>query len=79
MDSRASEPGDDRALDERLRAGGVRLATRSLDRPRVVVKPRPAWLARLLTLLRARAWNAGRLSQAQSRSITECLKRRKRS
>jgi hypothetical protein len=49
------EADEDRALNERLRAGGVRLATRSLDRPRVVVKPRPAWLARLLTLPRVRA------------------------
>jgi hypothetical protein len=44
-----------RALEERLRAGGVRLATKSLDRPRTVVKPRPAWLAFLMTLVSARS------------------------
>jgi hypothetical protein len=41
----------DPELDARLRAAGVRIPTRSLDRPRVVVKPRPAWLAFLITLV----------------------------
>lgn len=49
------DDGEDGALKERLREGGVRLATQPLDRPREVVKLRPAWLAFLLTLLRPRA------------------------
>ncbi|HEX8906958.1 MAG TPA: hypothetical protein VF771_19055 [Longimicrobiaceae bacterium] len=42
---------EDRALQDRLRAAGVQLATRSLDRPRTPVKLRPRWLAFLLTLV----------------------------
>jgi hypothetical protein len=41
----------DPAFDEEMRAAGFRIPTRSLDRPRVVVKPRPAWLAFLITLV----------------------------
>jgi hypothetical protein len=33
---------------ERLRAAGVKLAEGSLDRPRVIVKQRPWWLAFLI-------------------------------
>lgn len=35
-------------FDERMRAAGVRVPTRSLARPRYVAKQRPAWLAFLL-------------------------------
>ena len=49
------EDEDERALNERLRAAGVRLPTHSLDRPRELVKLRPAWLAFLLSLVRVRA------------------------
>ena len=38
-------------FDERMRAAGVRIPTRSLHRPRILVKPRPAWLAFLITLV----------------------------
>jgi len=38
----------DPEFDEQMRAIGARIPTRSLDRPRVVVRPRPAWLAFLL-------------------------------
>lgn len=41
----------DPEFDEEMRALGFRIPTRSLDRPRVVVKPRPAWLAFLITLI----------------------------
>lgn len=41
----------DPEFDEEMRALGFRVPTRSLDRPRVVVKPRPAWLAFLITLI----------------------------
>jgi hypothetical protein len=41
----------DPEFDEEMRAAGFRIPTRSLDRPRVVVKPRPAWLAFLITLV----------------------------
>jgi hypothetical protein len=36
---------------ERLRAGGVRLATASPNRPRVTVKQRPRWWAFVLRTL----------------------------
>ena len=38
----------DPEFDEEMRRLGARIPTRSLDRPRVVVKPRPAWLAFVL-------------------------------
>jgi hypothetical protein len=41
----------DPEFDEQMRAMGARIPTRSLDRPRVVVRPRPAWLAFLITLV----------------------------
>jgi|GEM_PF-2734709 hypothetical protein len=41
----------DPEFDEEMRAAGFRIPTRSLHRPRVLVKPRPAWLAFLLTLV----------------------------
>jgi hypothetical protein len=47
-------PERDPEVTERLRAAGVRLATRSLDRPRRVARRRPAWLVFLLTLVGAR-------------------------
>lgn len=44
----------DPVFDEEMRAAGFRIPTRTLDRPRVVVKPRPAWLAFLITLVLGR-------------------------
>jgi len=41
----------DPEFDEAMRAAGFRIPTRSLDRPRVVVRPRPAWIAFLITLV----------------------------
>jgi hypothetical protein len=41
----------DPELDEAMRAAGARIPTRSFNRPRVLVKPRPAWLAFLITLV----------------------------
>ena len=41
----ADEDAEERAFLEHLRANGVRLATKSLDRPRVIGKQRPRWLA----------------------------------
>ena len=41
----------DPEFDEEMRALGARIPTRSLDRPRVVVQPRPTWLAFLITLI----------------------------
>ena len=41
----------DPEFDEEMRAAGFRIPTRTLDRPRVVVKPRPAWLAFLINLV----------------------------
>ena len=38
-------------LEDRLRAAGIRLATRSTDRPRRAAKLRPRWLAFLLGLV----------------------------
>jgi len=42
---------NDSEFDAEMAAAGFRIPTRPLDRPRVVVKPRPAWLAFLITLL----------------------------
>jgi hypothetical protein len=47
-------PGRDPEVAARLSAAGVRLATRSLDRPRRLARRRPAWLALLLRSLRVR-------------------------
>jgi len=47
----------DPEFDEKMRALGVRVPTRSFNRPRVLVKPRPAWLAFLIRISLA----AGRL------------------
>jgi hypothetical protein len=41
----------DPEFDEAMRAAGARIPTRSFNRPRVLVKPRPAWLAFLITLV----------------------------
>ena len=41
---------DDSEFDAEMAAAGFRIPTRPLDRPRVVVKPRPGWLAFLLRL-----------------------------
>lgn len=46
---------DEGALNERLRAAGVRLATTSLVRPREIAKSRPGWLAYLLNRVGVRA------------------------
>lgn len=43
---------DERALNERLRAAGVQLATTSLVRPREIAKSRPGWLAHVLNWVR---------------------------
>jgi hypothetical protein len=43
---------EERAFLAHLRANGVRLATRSLDRPRVIGKQRPPWLAFIVRALR---------------------------
>jgi hypothetical protein len=58
--------------DEGLCAAGARIPARSLDRPRILVKPRPAWLAFLLRtgaaagrLLR-RIWSPGRNGLVQA-------------
>jgi hypothetical protein len=48
-------PERDPEVAERMRAAGIRLATDSLDRPRRVAKPRPAWAAFLLTMLKVRS------------------------
>jgi len=48
------DPEEERALIERLKAAGYRMPTRSLDRPRQLAKRRPAWLAFLFSLLRAK-------------------------
>ena len=42
------DPEEERALEERLIAAGFRMPTKSLDRPRVLAKRRPAWLAFLM-------------------------------
>jgi hypothetical protein len=47
----------DPAPHEEVRAAGFRVPTRSLHRPRILVKPRPAWLAFLIRICAA----AGRL------------------
>src|ERR1700741_434272 len=47
-------PERDPEVATRLCDAGIRLATHSLDRPRVVVKRRPAWLAFLVAALRVR-------------------------
>jgi hypothetical protein len=46
------EDTEERAFLEHLRANGVRLATKSLDRPRVIGKQRPRWLAFILRTLK---------------------------
>ena len=46
---------EEQALRERLRSAGVQLATQSLDRPRVLVRKRPRWLAFLVALTRRSA------------------------
>jgi hypothetical protein len=43
---------EERAYEERLKAAGFRFPTKSLDRPRIAVKPRPAWLAFLVRVAR---------------------------
>jgi len=49
-----AEPGDqeERALLEHLRGNGARVGKWSLDRPRVIGKQRPWWLAFMLRNLR---------------------------
>ena len=47
------EDAEDRAFVEHLRANGVRVATGSLDRPRVIGKQRPPWLAFIIRTLRS--------------------------
>jgi hypothetical protein len=42
---------EERAFEERLKAAGFRFPTKSLDRPRIMPKKRPRWLAYLITLL----------------------------
>lgn len=51
LDERWPRKDVDPEYDAEMRALGFRIPTRSLDRPRVVVKPRPAWLAFLITLI----------------------------
>ena len=46
------DPEEERALEERLVAAGMRLPTKSLDRARVAVRGRPPWLAFLVRLYR---------------------------
>jgi len=79
-DARLAEAADamyprrdvDPELDERLRAAGVRIATRSLDRPRILVKLRPTWLAFLIRIsvaagrLPGRIWNPKRNGVVQA-------------
>ena len=48
------DPDEERALNERMIAAGYRMSTRSLDRPRQLARRRPAWLAFLFSLLRAK-------------------------
>ena len=52
------EDAEERAFLEHLRANGVRLATKSRDRPRVALKQRPWWLAFIFrTLWRLRLYD----------------------
>ena len=44
------DPDEERALDERLVAAGMRLPTKSFDRPRVLARRRPRWKAFLITV-----------------------------
>ncbi|HKP75683.1 MAG TPA: hypothetical protein VJT67_09085 [Longimicrobiaceae bacterium] len=46
---------EEHALRERLRAAGVQVATQPLDRPRILVRKRPRWLAFLVALTRRSA------------------------
>lgn len=52
LDLWPDEDAEERAFLEHLRANGVRLATKSLDRPRVALKQRPWWLAFIFRTLR---------------------------
>jgi hypothetical protein len=62
----------DPEFDAKMRAAGVRIPTRSLDRPRILVKPRPAWLAFLIRIgvaagrLLGRIWNPKRNGSVQA-------------
>jgi hypothetical protein len=51
----------DPELDEEMRAAGFRIPTRSLDRPRILVKLRPAWLAFLIRISVAAGHLLGRI------------------
>ncbi|HEX8243331.1 MAG TPA: hypothetical protein VF541_07540 [Longimicrobium sp.] len=42
------DPEEEKALEQRLIAAGFRMPTKSLDRPRVLARRRPAWLAFLM-------------------------------
>lgn len=46
------EDAEERAVLDYLRARGVQPATRSLDRPRVIGRQRPRWLAFIFRTLR---------------------------
>ncbi|HEU4556850.1 MAG TPA: hypothetical protein VFS20_03335 [Longimicrobium sp.] len=52
LDLWPDEDAEERAFLEHLRANGIRLATKSLDRPRVIGKQRPRWLAFMIRTLR---------------------------
>ena len=52
LDLGPDEDAEERAFLEHLRANGVRLATKSLDRPRVIGKQRPRWLAFIIRTFR---------------------------
>lgn len=47
-----NEDAEEQAFLEHLRANGVRLATKSRDRPPVALKQRPWWLALIFRTLR---------------------------
>jgi hypothetical protein len=51
-DVNTDEAREEAEFLERLRAAGVKLATGELNRPRVIVKQRPRWLAFLVRTLR---------------------------